>query len=91
MATSAGSRILFGCSGKDIIEENPIKAFEFSKFRYINFLATQGPLQITLPHHWQAIYENDVDIIVMLTNTNKSTGGKNKKGENFQGTKHQLT
>ena len=26
-------------------EENAIKSFEFSKFRNINFLATQGPLQ----------------------------------------------
>ena len=60
-------QLSMGDSGKDIIEEKPVKAFEFSKFRYINFLATQGPLQITLPHHWQAIYENDVDIIVMLT------------------------
>ena len=31
-------------------------------------MATQGPLLETLDHHWQAIYENEVDIIVLLTN-----------------------
>ena len=41
---------------------------DWSKYDNINFLASQGPLPGTVDHHWQAIYENDVDIIVLLTN-----------------------
>ena len=33
----------------------------------IAFMACQGPMKNTSPHHWQMIYENDVNIIVMLT------------------------
>ena len=33
----------------------------------IAFMACQGPTLHTCPHHWQMIYENYVDIIVMLT------------------------
>ena len=33
----------------------------------IAFMSCQGPTQWTTPIHWQMIYENDIDIIVMLT------------------------
>ena len=33
----------------------------------IAFIACQGPTVQTCPHHWQMIYENNVDVIVMLT------------------------
>ena len=33
----------------------------------IAFMACQGPTIHTSPHHWQMIYENNVDVIVMLT------------------------
>ena len=54
-------------SDQDVDLEEPITPCSVSKYRNVNFIATQGPLQMTLVHHWQAIYENDVDIIVMLT------------------------
>ena len=64
--------------GKDnstISTEENLKPFEFSQFANITFLATMGPLQATLAHHWQAIYETDVDIIVMLTKLREGGGG----------------
>ena len=33
----------------------------------ISFMSSQGPTEYTTPHHLQMIYENNVDIIVMLT------------------------
>ena len=33
----------------------------------ISFMSCQGPTEYTAPHHLQMIYENNVDIIVMLT------------------------
>ena len=42
---------------------------DLSKFANINFLSTQGPLKKTTQHHWQAVYENHVDVIIMLTKT----------------------
>ena len=44
-----------------------IEGSDLSKYSNINFLATQGPLPETSEQHWRAIYENDVDIVVMLT------------------------
>ena len=40
---------------------------DLSKFANINFLSTQGPLKTTSQHHWQMVYENNVDVIIMLT------------------------
>ena len=58
-------------SEKSSSESTPIidrsRSNDYSKYDNINFLASQGPLPETLEHHWQAMYENDVDIIVMLT------------------------
>ena len=43
------------------------KMLDLSKYDNIKFIATQGPLSKTCEHHWQAIFDNDVDIIIMLT------------------------
>ena len=40
---------------------------DLTKFSNINFLASQGPMYHTCVHHLQMIYENKVDIIIMLT------------------------
>ena len=53
---------------------------DYSKYDNVNFLASQGPLAETLEQHWQAIYENDVDIIVMLTDLIE---GGNQKCEQY--------
>ena len=52
---------------------------DLSLFSNINFLATQGPLQKTGDQHWQAIYENKVDIIIMLTKVIEGTKEKCKE------------
>ena len=44
-----------------------LKLLDLSLYQNIQFLATQGPLPDTLEHHWQAIFDNNVDIILMLT------------------------
>ena len=62
-------------SSPTVVAEENLKPFEFSKFSNISFLATMGPLQGTVAHHWQAIYENDVDIIVMLTRLREGSSG----------------
>ena len=49
--------------------------YDFSKYCNINFLAAQGPLPVTCAHFWQAVYENDVDIIVMLTKLKEGGSG----------------
>ena len=49
------SWITFGKHNKDVPCSN------------ISFMACQGPTQQTAPHHWQTIFENNVDIIIMLT------------------------
>ena len=36
-------------------------------YENIQFIATQGPTPTTLEHHWQATFDNNVDIILMLT------------------------
>jgi protein tyrosine phosphatase len=62
------------------------QTMDYSKYENISFLATQGPLPETLEHHWQAIYENDVDIIVMLTKmVEGARGGQpgNKKCDQY--------
>ena len=63
---------------RDSMEEG--LCHDYSKYDNINFLATQGPLPETLEQQWQAIYENDVDIIVMLTNLIE---GGNEKCEQY--------
>ena len=40
---------------------------DLSRFANINFLSTQGPLKKTTQSHWQVVYENNVDVIIMLT------------------------
>ena len=47
---------------------------DWSKFSNINFLSTQAPLPNTREHHWQAIYENDIDMVVMLTKLKEQSG-----------------
>ena len=44
---------------------------------HISFLASQGPMLNTCPHHLQMIYENNVDIIVMLTKIREMKKGGN--------------
>ena len=73
-------------SNADSLLMDTRQTLDYSKYENISFLATQGPLPETLEHHWQAIYENDVDIIVMLTNIVEGTrGGQpgNKKCEQY--------
>ena len=38
-----------------------------SRWSNINFIACQGPLPETTVHHLQMIFENKIDIVVMLT------------------------
>ena len=57
------------------------RAIDYSKYENVNFLATQGPLSETVDHHWQAIYENNVDMIVMLTKLVEGDG--NTKCEQY--------
>ena len=38
-----------------------------SRWSNINFMACQGPLPNTTTHHLQMIFENKIDIVVMLT------------------------
>lgn len=40
---------------------------DISQFSNINFMVTQGPMEKTKEQHWQVVYENEVDVIVMLT------------------------
>ena len=78
-----GSYITGPLSSKTIAENSNLRnsveeelCHDWSKYNNINFIATQGPLLETLDHHWQTIYENDVDIIVLLTSLIE--GGKEK-------------
>ena len=41
----------------------------------VTFIASQGPNSTTCAHHLQLIYENHIDIIVMLTKC-REQGGK---------------
>jgi protein tyrosine phosphatase len=52
---------------------------DLSLFSNINFLETQGPLAKTCEQHLQAIYENEVDIIIMLTKATEGTKEKCKE------------
>ena len=65
---------------KLLINEN-LKSFELIKFRNITFLATMGPNLATIAHHWTAIYESNVDIIVMLTKLRERSSGSNPSTE----------
>ena len=40
----------------------------------VSFIASQGPTDITSPHFLQMIYENKVDVIVMLTKCIEQSG-----------------
>ena len=40
-----------------------------------HFIASQGPMLHTCPHHLQMLYKNRVDIIVMLTKTEADDSG----------------
>ena len=55
-----------------------------AKFSNINFFASQGPLPNTCAHHLQMIFENGIDIVIMLTKTteddNKGTSHWKKIG-----------
>ena len=62
-------------------EKDNLKPFELCKFRNITFLATMGPNLATITHHWQAIYENNVDIIVMLTKLREKSSGSHPSTE----------
>ena len=76
-----GSHITFSqsdddlCPTKRIFDGGNVKPFNFSKFCNISFLAAQGPLPSSSAHFWQAVYENDVDIIVMLTKLKEGSSG----------------
>ena len=46
-------------------------------FSNINFVASQGPLPNTCVHHLQMIYDNKVDLVIMLTKlTERSKRGR---------------
>ena len=53
--------------------EGKNEVLDLFKYDKINFIATQGPLPHTCEHHWQAIYDNNVDVIVMLTRLKEGT------------------
>ena len=40
-----------------------------------HFIASQGPMLHTCPHHLQMLYKNSVDIIVMLTKSGADNSG----------------
>ena len=50
-----------------------------ARFSNINFIASQGPLSNTCAHHLQMIFENNIDIVIMLTNVSED----NKGGHNI--------
>ena len=61
--------------GCDYINANWIRGFNSPS----EFIATQGPLASTVPHFWQMILENNVQLIVMLTKLSEvsKAGGSN--------------
>ena len=50
-----------------------------SRWSNINFMACQGPLPETTTHHLQMIFENKIDIIVMLTRCDEKSKSTNLK------------
>ena len=51
----------------DDLKPEELNLLDLTLFDNIKFIATQGPTPTTLEHHWQAIFDNNVDIILMLT------------------------
>ena len=51
----------------DDFNAEELNLLDLTLFENIKFIATQGPTPTTLEHHWQAIFDNNVDIILMLT------------------------
>ena len=73
-------------SGKMNELNTDLKMLDYSKYDNIKFLAMQGPLPGTCEHHWKAIFENDVDAILMLTSLvekNKQTQIETVKCERY--------
>ena len=61
--------------GCDYINANWIRGFHSPK----DFIATQGPLDTTVPHFWQMVLENNIKLIIMLTKLSEVS----KPGGNF--------
>ena len=75
-------------SPENLKEFNPElkKLLDLSKYDNIQFLATQGPLPHTCEHQWQAVFDNNVDIIIMLTRVvegSKETNNEKPKCEQY--------
>ena len=52
-----------GVAGSDYINASYIDGVK----RRAAFIATQGPKEDTVPQFWQMVWEQEVDIVVMLT------------------------
>ena len=62
--------------GDDNVRDDPDDP---SRWSNINFMACQGPLKETNVHHLQMIFENKVDVIVMLTRCKEKSKRKYDK------------
>ena len=62
---------------------SPQTNLDSARFSNINFIASQGPLPNTCVHHLQMIFEQEIDLVIMLTKCEESEKGTDIKISNF--------